>query len=95
MEVRQFRTFTAKQRRSSLLFMLKSNKKPEPPQTRKGTQGFPFQTLPHSAGNGIYKAAQVRLHVLNWREADYCQRDIYRYTKERGAKLALFGYDDR
>ena len=23
----------------------------KPPQTRKGTQGFPFQTLPHSAGN--------------------------------------------
>ena len=33
--------------------------------------------------------------VLNRREADYCQRDIYRYTKERGAKLAFFGYDDR
>ena len=23
----------------------------KPPQPRKGTQGFPFQTLPHSAGN--------------------------------------------
>ena len=28
---------------------------PGPPQTRKGTQGFPFQTLPHSAGNGREK----------------------------------------
>ena len=27
----------------------------KPPQTRKGTQGFPFQTLPHSAGNGRTK----------------------------------------
>lgn len=27
----------------------------KPPQTRKGTQGFPFQTLPHSAGNGREK----------------------------------------
>ena len=33
--------------------------------------------------------------VLNRREAYYCQRDIYRYTKERGAKIAFFGYDDR
>ena len=29
---------------------------PGPPQTRKGTQGFPFQTLPHSAGNGREKS---------------------------------------
>jgi len=28
---------------------------PGPPQTRKGTQGFPFQTLPHSTGNGRKK----------------------------------------
>ena len=28
---------------------------PGPPQTRKGQQGFPFQTLPHSAGNGREK----------------------------------------
>ena len=28
---------------------------PGPPQTRKGTQGFPFQTLPHSAENGREK----------------------------------------
>ena len=28
---------------------------PEPPQTRKGQQGFPFQTLPRSAGNGRKK----------------------------------------
>ena len=27
----------------------------KPPQTRKGTQGFPFQTLPHSAENGREK----------------------------------------
>ena len=27
----------------------------KPPQTRKGTQGFPFQTLSHSAGNGRKK----------------------------------------
>ena len=27
----------------------------KPPQTRKGQQGFPFQTLPHSAGNGREK----------------------------------------
>ena len=29
---------------------------PGPPQTRKGTQGFPFHTLPHSAGNGREKS---------------------------------------
>ena len=28
---------------------------PGPPQPRKGQQGFPFQTLPHSAGNGREK----------------------------------------
>ena len=28
----------------------------KPPQTRKGTHGFPFQTLPHSAGNGREKS---------------------------------------
>ncbi len=27
----------------------------KPPQTRKETQGFPFQPLPHSAGNGREK----------------------------------------
>ena len=27
----------------------------KPPQTRKGTQGFPFQTFPHNAGNGRKK----------------------------------------
>ena len=33
----------------------------KPPQTRKGTQGFPFQTLPHYAGNGREKSGAVRL----------------------------------
>ena len=34
---------------------------PEPPQTRKEQQSFPFQTLPHSAGNGREKGGAVRL----------------------------------
>ena len=33
----------------------------KPPQTRKGTQGFPFQTLPHSAGNDREKGGAERL----------------------------------
>ena len=28
----------------------------KPPHPRKGTQSFPFQTLPHSAGNGREKS---------------------------------------
>ena len=34
----------------------------KPPQTRKGTQGFPFQSFPHHAGNGREKSGAVRLH---------------------------------
>ena len=58
--MRLFRTFTAKQQRSSLLFMLKSNKNPGPvslwvpdPRTRgKGNKvslSKPFPTVPETA----------------------------------------------
>lgn len=33
----------------------------KPPHTRKGQQGFPFQTLPHRPETAWRKAAQVRL----------------------------------
>ena len=33
----------------------------KPPQPRKGQQSFPFQTLPHHAGNGREKSGAVRL----------------------------------
>ena len=36
----------------------------KPPQTRKGTQGFPFQTLPHRPERVSRKAAQLRLQIF-------------------------------
>ena len=33
----------------------------KPPQPRKGQQSFPFQSLPHHAGNGREKSGAVRL----------------------------------
>ena len=33
----------------------------KPPQPRKGQQSFPFQSLPHRAGNGREKSGAVRL----------------------------------
>ena len=67
--IRPFRTFTAKQGLSSLLFMLKSNKNLEPvslwvPNLRTRGKGHkvslskPFPAVPETAGR---KAAQVRL----------------------------------
>ena len=74
--LRQFRTFSAKQRRSPLLFMLKSNKNLEPvslwvPNLRRRGKGHkvslskPFPTVPKTAGR---KAAQVRLKGTTNRE---------------------------
>ena len=69
LEVRPFGTFSAKQRRSPLLFMLKSNKNLEPvslwvPNLHRRGKGHrvslskPFPTVPKTAGK---KAAEVRL----------------------------------
>ena len=36
----------------------------KPPQPRKGQQSFPFQSLPHRAGNGREKSGAVRLQKV-------------------------------
>ena len=51
----------------------------KPPQTRKGTQGFPFQTLSHSAGNGRKKGG-----------ADAPERNNKSGFVERFPELSLF-----
>ncbi|WP_418708676.1 hypothetical protein [Anaerotignum faecicola] len=67
--LRQFRTFSAKQGRSSLLFMLKSNKNLEPvsewvPNLRNRGKGHkvslskPFPTMPETAGRKAARCAK-------------------------------------
>ena len=50
----------------------------KPPQTRKGTQGFPFQTLPRRSETTGRKAAQVRLKI--WKNRDL-QNHKFRYMR--------------
>ena len=42
----------------------------KPPQPRKGQQGFPFQTLPHSAGNDREKGGAGAPERNNKSEVD-------------------------
>ena len=54
----------------------------KPPQTRKGQQGFPFQTLPHEPETAGRKAAQVRLKRF---------RRIYLQNSVNNSKIIVKG----